>query len=186
MNGLALLSDRQITAILLIACGLIFTVGGILFTGRVMWQWPASTTPGYLRWERGSVILAVLVTAFGLVLLEDLLRTAGDSVVARLGIVTYLIGAVVIMVAETSYLDNRQWVYSQTVLYVLLALISQAAFGLSLLQTGLVPRWAGWATLIWNLFWLVVLPIAARRDMYYPALHHAASLIIGIALLTSG
>lgn len=189
MNGLALLSERQITAILLIACSLIFTVGGILFTGRVMWQWPTSATPGYLRWERGSVILAVLVTAFGLVLLEDLLQTAGPSiagVVARLGMVAYLIGAVVIIVAETSYLDNRQWVYSQTVLYVLLALLSQAAFGLSLLQTGLVPRWAGWATLIWNLFWLVVLPIVARHDMYYPALHHAAPLVIGIALLTSG
>ncbi|MBX3056166.1 MAG: hypothetical protein KF770_06800 [Anaerolineae bacterium] len=185
MNGQVLLSERQITAILLIACGLIFTVGGILYTGRAIWQWPASATAVYLRWERGSVILAILVTAWGLVLLEDLLRAAGDPVIARLGMVTYLIGAVVVIVAETAYLYNRQWVYSQTVLYVILALLAQAAFGLSLLQTRLVPGWAGWTALIWNLFWLIVLPIAARDDMYYPALHHVAPFVIGIALLTS-
>jgi len=190
MNGYTLLSERQITAILLIACAVIFMVGGILYTGRAIWKWPASETIGYLRWERGIVILAVLVTAFGLVLLENLLRVAPASrgiagVIARLGMVTYLIGAVVVVVAETTYLHNRQWVYPQIVLYVVLALLAQAAFGLSLLQTGLVPGWAGWATLIWNLFWLVVLPIADRNNMYYPALHHAAPLVIGIALLTS-
>ena len=186
MNGQTLLSERQITAILLIACAAIFLVGGILYSGRAIWKWPVGETDGYLRWERGSVILAVLVTAFGLVLLADLLRAAGDPVIARLGMVTYLIGAVVVVVAETAYLHNRQWVYAQIVLYVVLALLAQAAFGLSLLQTGLVPGWAGWATLIWNLFWLVVLPIATRSNMYYPALHHAAPLVIGIALLTSG
>jgi hypothetical protein len=185
MNGLAQLSERNITAILLIGCAAIFMVAGALFTGRVIWKWPVGETAGYLLWERSSVILAVLVTALGLALLENLLRAAGDPVIARLGLVTYLIGAVVVVVAETTFLHNRQSVYPQVVLYVVLAFLAQAAFGVSLLQTGVAPGWAGWATLVWNLFWLVVLPIASRSDMYYPVLHHAAPLVIGIALLTS-
>lgn len=183
MGGQNFLSERQVAAILLISGGIIFAVGGILFTGRTIWKWPIGQTPEFLRWERGFVIAALLVNVLGLVLLENLLRAAGDSLIARLAMVTYLIGAMVIVVAETSYLSNREWVYSQIVLYVVLALLAQAAFGVALLQTGLVARWAGWATIIWNLVWLVVLPIATPRDMYYPALHHAAPLLIGIALL---
>jgi hypothetical protein len=52
-----------------------------------------------------------------------------------------------------------------------------------LLQTGLVANWAGWATIVWSIGALVVLSLFSPKDMYYPALHHVAPLIIGIALL---
>jgi hypothetical protein len=73
---------------------------------------------------------------------------------------------------------------TQFVFYVVLALLAQAAFGVSLLRTGLVAGWASWTTIAWNLVWLVVLPLASPGGMYYPALHHFAPLLIGIALLT--
>lgn len=183
MDALSLFSEPRIAAFLLIACGAVFAVGGVLYTGRAIWQWPAGKTIGYLRWERGFIILAVLVTAFGLALLEDLLRAAGDPVIARLALVAYLFGAVVVVVAETSFLSDREWIYPQIVFYVVLAFLAQAAFGVSLLQTGLVADWAGWATIVWNLVWLVVLPIASPRGVYFPVLHHVAPLFIGIALL---
>lgn len=179
----SLLSERQITASLLILCFVVFAVGGILYTGRAIWKWPVGETAGYLRWERGFVIAAVLVTVLGLVLLEGMLHDAGDSVVARLALVTYGFGAVVVVVAETTYLTTRAWVYPQIVVYIVLAFLAQAAFGLSLLRTGLVAGWVGWATIIWNLGWLVVLPIVTPRDIYFPVLHHVAPLLIGIALL---
>ncbi len=183
MDGQSLLFERQIAAILLIACFLIFVVGGILFTGRAIWKWPVGQTAGYLRWERGFVVAALLVNVLGLALLEDLLRAAGDSIIAQLALVTYLIGAVVVIVAEMTYLHNREWVYPQIVLHVVLAFLAQAAFGVALLQTGLVASWAGWTTIIWNLAWLVILALASPRNMYFPALHHVAPLLIGIALL---
>jgi hypothetical protein len=181
-----MLTERQIAAILLISCGLVFTVGGILFTGRAIWKWPAGQTPEFLRWERGFVLAALLVNVLGLVLLEDLLRAAGDSIIARLALVIYLIGAVVVVVAELSYLHNREWVYPQIVFHVVVAFLAQAAFGAALLQTGLVASWAGWTTIMWNLAWLLVLAIVSPRNMYFPALHHVAPLIIGIALLMKG
>ena len=112
--------------------------------------------------------------------------TAGEAVLARLGMVAYLFGAVVVVVAETAYVGKRDWIYPQIVLYVVLAFLAQAAFGASLLQTGLVAGWAAWASIIWNLGWLLIMFIVRPRDIYFPVLHHVAPLVIGIALLTQG
>ncbi len=186
MNGQDLLSERQIAAILLIACFPIFTIGSILFTGRTMWKWTSGQTPEFLHWERGFVIAALLVNVLGLVLLEDMIHTTGGLIVARLALATYLIGAVVIVVAEMTYLHNRDWVYPQIVLHVVLAFLAQAAMGLALLQTNLVASWVGWTTIIWNFAWLVILVIVSPRNIYFPALHHVAPLVIGLALLLQG
>lgn len=176
-------SERSIAASLLILSFVVFGVGGVLYTGRAIWKWPVEETAGYLRWERGFVILAVLATVLGLALLEEILHNAGDFVFSRLGLVTYLFGAVVVVVAETAYLSKSEWVYPQIVVYVVLAFVAQAAFGAALLRSGIVAGWVGWATIIWNLAWLLVMLIVRPRDIYYPVLHHVAPLIIGIALL---
>lgn len=177
------LSMRTVTASLLILCFVVFTVGGMLFTGRAFLKWQIAETSSHLTWERSLVITAVLTTIFGLALLEDLLRAAGEPLLSRLGMIAYLLGAVVVVVAETAHLSKRDWMYPQIVLYVVLAFLAQAAFGASLLQTGLVAGWAGWATILWNLGWLLVMLIVRPRDIYYPVLHHVAPLLIGIALL---
>jgi hypothetical protein len=177
------LSIRTAAASLLVVCFIVFTVGGMLFTGRVFLKWQIAETSSHLLWERGLVIAAVLTTVFGLSLLEDMLRAAGEPLLSRLGMIAYLLGAVVVVVAETAYLGKRDWMYPQIVLYVVLAFLAQAAFGASLLQTGLVAGWAGWATILWNLGWLLVMLIVRPRDIYYPVLHHVAPLLIGIALL---
>jgi hypothetical protein len=180
------LSTRTVAASLLVLCFVLFGFGGALFTGRVFLNWQIQDTSSHLLWERGFIMAAVLATVLGLALLEDLLRTAGDTVLSRLGLVTYLIGAVVVLVAETTYLGKGGWSYPQVVLYVVLAFLAQAALGVALLRTGLVTGWVGWATVIWNTAWLIILPIFSPRDIYYPVLHHVAPLVIGIALLTQG
>lgn len=180
------LSARNIAASLLVLSFVLFGVGGVLYTGRAFLKWQIEETSSHLIWERGFVIVAVLATVLGLALLEDILRDTGESVLARLGMVAYLFGAVVVVVAETAYLGKRDWIYPQIVLYVVLAFLAQAAFGVSLLQTGLVAGWVGWATVIWNLGWLLIMLFVRPRDIYYPVLHHVAPLIIGIALLVQG
>lgn len=190
-TGLALLgaivtqgvAARTIAACLLVLCFVVFTFGGVLFSGRAFLNWQIGDVSSHLLWERGFVIGGIIFTVLGLALLEDLLRAAGEPVFSRLGTLTYLIGAAVALVAETEYLGKRDWHYPRIVLYVVLAFLGQAAIGVSLLQTGLVAGWAGWVTILWNLIWLPVLVIFSPRNMYFPVLHHAAPLIIGIALL---
>jgi len=181
--GVQGLSVRTVAASLMILGFMWFGVGGFLFTGRAIWKWPVGETAGFLRWERGFVIVAVVFTVLGLDLLADMLRTAGDSVFARLGLMSYLVGAIIIVVEETIYLTKREWNYPQVIVYVVLAFLGQAAIGVALVQTGFMVAWVGWATILWNLAWLVVLPIVRREDIYFPALHHIAPLVIGIALL---
>lgn len=177
------LSARTAAASLLVLCFVVFTFGGVLFMGRAFLKWPIAETSSHLLWERGFVIGGVLATVLGLVLLEDLLRAAGEPVLSRLGMMAYLFGAVVVVTAETAYLGKRDWLYPQIELYVVLAFLAQAAFGASLLQTGLVAGWAGWATILWNVGWLLVMLILRPNDIYFPVLHHVAPLVIGITLL---
>lgn len=180
------LSMNTLSASLLILGFVIFTIGGVLFAGRAFLKWQIEATTSYLIWERGLVIIGVLLNVVGLALLEEMLQAAGDSFLARAGMVTYFFGAVIVVSAETAYLGKRDWVYPQIVLYVIMAFIAQAAFGAALLQTGLVVGWVGWATILWNVTWLSIMLLVRPRDIYFPVLHHVAPLIIGIALLSSG
>lgn len=123
-------------------------MAGFLFTARIIWKWPSAQTGVHLYWERGIVITALLINVLGFVLLEELLRAAGDNVIARLALAICLIGAAVLLVAETSYLSHRDWNNPQIVLHVMLAFLAQAAFGAAVLRTGLTAPWAGWATIL--------------------------------------
>jgi hypothetical protein len=183
MSTESLLSERNMAAWLLILCGVVFVVGGVLYTGRAILNWPAAESPAYLVWERGFVVAAVLINLLGLTLLEGILHTAGDPVFARLGLITTLIAVAIVVTAEASTLNGGGKTQAQIVIYVVLAFLAQAAIGVGLLQTDLLAGWVGWATIIWNLLWLVILPIASPRDIYYPVLHHVAPFLIGIALL---
>jgi hypothetical protein len=70
--------------------------------------------------------------------------------------------------------------------HVVLAFRAQAALGPMIFQAGLVPAWGGWATVIWNVACLLVLSIVSRGNIYFPALHNVAPLLIGIALMAGG
>src|SRR5215216_5077216 len=108
MGGVGPLSDRQITAILLLLCFVVFAVGGILFTGRAILKWPAAESPTYLIWERGFIIAAVLINLIGLALLEGILHAAGDAVLARVGLITTIIAVAVLVPAEASFMSSRE------------------------------------------------------------------------------
>jgi hypothetical protein len=178
-----ILSEQVVAGGLLILSGLVFLVGGMLYTGRAIWKWPVAENVVYLYWERGFVIAALLTSLVGLALLERVLEAAGDRILAPSGIVIYITAAAVIIFAETFFISRQEWFYPPVVVFVVLAFLAQAIFGAALLRTGLLPGWVGWATILWNLGWLVILPIARPQDIYYPWLHYAAPLLIGIMLL---
>jgi hypothetical protein len=174
------------TGILLILSGVIFMVGGMLYAGRAIWKWPAGATAGYLLLERGFVMAALVTLALGFTLLERVLEAAGSIVLAPTALVIFLLGAVLALAAETFFLSKQEWLYAPIVVFVILSFLAQAVFGGALLRTGLLPGWVGWASILWSLAWLVILPIARPKDIYYPWIHYTAPLLIGIALLGRG
>jgi hypothetical protein len=171
--------------ILLILSSVLMFAGVMLWTGRNLWAWPLAEAANYLRWERGLLIAAIVAVVLGLVLLEGLLRAAGDPVWARLGLAVYLVGAVLGIVAEAYHIKDTSF-YTLVIVYVVLAFLGQAAFGVSLLNTGLLSGWIGWATIVWNLGLLAALLVLSPADIYYPFAHHLMPLLIGIALLSKG
>ena len=60
--------------------------------------------------------------------------------------------------------------------------LGQAPFGIALLGSSLVPRGVGWFVVALNVGCLVILTASVPSNIYYPALHFVAPLVIGILL----
>jgi hypothetical protein len=186
MDDQRILSQQGMAAWLLIASGSIFLPGGLLFAGRAILKWQAAQSQRYLYLERGLVMASFVTVVLGLVLLDRLLEAAGENILAPIGLAIILIATCLVLAAETCSLSRQDCSYASIVTFVVLAFVGQAVFGAALLRTGLVPGWAGWATIAWNLAWLIILPIARPKDIYYPWLHFVAPVLIGIELLLKG
>ena len=175
------------------ATGFVLVLGNVVLLPGLMMFWirwirsghrdAAPPNAAYFVWERSFLMAAVVLTAIGLVLLEGHLQNTDGRVLARTGATAYLFAGILLVASEALNLKPGQNTYALMAIYVVLAFLAQAAIGGSLLQSGLLSAWIGWGTIIWNVAWLVVLPVTSPRDIYYPILHHLMPLLIGIALL---
>ncbi len=180
-------SAERVAGGLLVAGIVPLAIGVALFIGRAGTAGGEPRSPAHFAWERGSILTAVILTALGLVALEALLRNTAGEPLGRIGTSAYFLGAVVLVTAEAlSLSESGTSSYPLIVVYVMTALLGQAAVGGALVQSGLLPAWVGWSAVIWNLGWLVVLPLVTPQDMYYPVLHHVIPLAVGAALLLRG
>ena len=140
----------------------------------------------YYLWERGLLMAAIVLAAIGFMLLEDHVHTSAGRVLGRVGATAYLVAGILGLTAEALDLAGMgQNLYPLIVVYVVLAFLAQAAIGGALRQSGLLAPWVGWVTILWNLVWLVVLPVITPHDIYFPILHHLMLLLIGAPLLRS-
>jgi hypothetical protein len=158
--------------------------GLIMFWMRAGHQGGQPPTSAYFLWERGFILAAVIITALGFLLLEGALQTTDGRSLARLGATAYFFGGILVVIGEVLMPTvGYQKLYGLIVIYVVMAFLGQAALGGAVLQTGWLPGWVGWVTILWNIAWLVVLPLLSPRDIYFPIIHHLAPLLLGIALL---
>ena len=144
--------------------------------------------------------LAWISLLFGSVLLARTLVHAGDDLFGILALVATVVAAVLAMLEasfeftvtswaaeeaahtgdETNvYTALQRWVGAIQVTYIVLGLGGQAAFGASLIRTGLLPGWVGRTTLVWSMIWLVVLGLGI------PAVLFIMPALIGVVLLFS-
>lgn len=162
----------------------VFFAGGLLFISRSGTLAQDPTSPRFIL-ERILIMTAVILTAIGLLLLEEHLRSTGGGGWTRIGSHLYLIAGVILLCAETLRLSQWEQVYPLIVTYVVLAFLAQAAIGLGITQSQTLPSNVGWFTIGWNLVWLVILLLVTPADIYYPPLHHIIPLVIGLTLVRS-
>jgi len=166
--------------------GFAANLAGVLmfwFRDGVSGRMPPS--PAYYTWERSFILAAVVLTVVGFVLLEEHLYTSDGRVLARMGATVYLFAGVLGVLYEVMELARTTPSYPLIVVSVVLAFLGQAAIGGALRQARLLTPWIGWTTIVWNLAWLVVLPMITPRDIYFPILHGLMPILIGVPLLRS-
>ena len=170
---------------LFLVLGFVANIAGVvMFNIRGGASGGAPPSSEYYQWERGLFIAAVVLAAIGFVLLEGHLDTIAGRVLARTGAVAYLFAGMVGVTAEALDLSRTgQNLYPLFVVHVVLAFLGQAAIGGALWQSRIVAAWISWATILWNLAWLVVLPLVTPHDIYFPILHDLMPLLIGVPLL---
>lgn len=176
------------------AAGLVLVLG---FTANLAGVWMYSvrdnslvgppSTAWYFTLERAFIVAAVLLTALGFVLLEGAFQGRNGHVLARIGAAAYFFAGTLIATAELLALDVGYGdVHALGTTYVPVAFLAQASIGGALLRSKMVAAWIGWATLVWSIAWLIVLPVVSPGDIYFPVLHHLPPLVMGIALLRKG
>src|SRR5690606_32853164 len=104
----------------------------------------------------------------------------------EVGLTAYAIGAVLLAFGEVAWLTKSglpEGLLGALIrVAVVVSFAGQAAFGAAILQTGLLPAWLGWTTVIWHVGWLALM--ARAKDPYYPFMHMALPLLAGLWLLT--
>jgi hypothetical protein len=135
-------------------------------------------------WERSFIIGSVVLASMGFMALAGELQNQSGFGLGWMGAAGYLFGGVLIVAAEALSLTvGFEKLYPIVNIYVVFAFLSQAVIGGAVLQSGLTAAWVGWVCMIWNVGWLVAIPLLSPRDLYYPILHSVMPLLIGIALL---
>jgi len=189
MNTVTLLSERRLTSALLLL-GCLCGLGGRGMINKINYG-GSQFLPGYLIWERSLIAAAAVALLLGFVRLATALRAAGEHRFSWIGLGTLALGTVLTLVLEGSAILTGQENGTQSGLgwmlliwaFVVLTFLGQAAFGAALLQVALLPRWAGWLLIIWNLGWLMVVVVFSARDPYYPGLFYPCPLVLGLLLL---
>ncbi|HKT37218.1 MAG TPA: hypothetical protein VJR48_02535 [Ktedonobacterales bacterium] len=157
------------------------------------------------RWANIFMGAAVVMLLAGLTLLTALLE-AKEWVFSSLGFAGFLLAAVLWLIFSTFrgmvtvrvaqdmaaagtstrgaapayYAPLAQWMFALFFIYAILGFLALAAYGLSLLQAGLLPAWVGWATILFSIAMLIVLFIKGDN---LPILHYLPGLLVGALLL---
>jgi hypothetical protein len=133
-------------------------------------------------WEKYWYGAFLVATLYGLVILEGILRRAGDHIFSRLGLVTFTLATVMFLlmiVLEKNYLPSGA--RDVEAYFIALAFPAVIAYGLAILRTGILARWIGVAVVLWTVVTLIrVFPLNGGPLFYEPAL-----VLIAVALVVS-
>ena len=208
-----LFNDYRITGLLFILAFISFAIGASLplvgekgntgFFGLPMRDYLLAVANNAATWRWANVFMgaAAVILLAGLTVLTSLSEGANERVFSRLGLVGFLVAAILWVIFSAFratvtvnaaqelvasgtvpdyYEPIAQWGFALFYLYAVTGFLALAAYAGSVLQTGLLPGWVAWVTLIFTIAMLVLLLVT--RDTL-PAFHYLPPLLLGILLL---
>ena len=213
---MGLFNDHRLTGVVLILSFISFAIGGTLPVVGAKGDMRIFTLPArehlqavadnliVWRWANVFMGAAGVVVLAGLTMLTTLLEAANERILSRLGLVGFLLAAVLWLifsvfrgvvtiraaqemsatgVVPTYYEPLAQWGFGLFYISAVIGFLALAAYGGSLLRVGLLPGWVGWATLVFSTALLIQLLIMGDT---LPAFHYLPPLVIGILLMLRG
>lgn len=138
------------------------------------------TYPLGTRLQNNFLGVGLVLTLFGLAAFQFVLSASGDHLLARLGMIAYLVGVVLWLVGETLAVDSGRFIFEFERDYVVLACLATAMFGSALLLKPILPRWVGGSAVAWALLWAV---LYLTRIAEAPLGPNLATALFGVELL---
>jgi hypothetical protein len=132
-------------------------------------------------WVKYWSVAFVVVTLYGLVILEGILCRAGDHICSRLGMISFTLATamwLILVLLDTNGLRGGRDFERY---FIMLAFPAVIAYGLAILRTRILARWIGIAVVLWS----AVTLIRALPQNQGPLLYEPALLVIAVALLVS-
>ncbi|HEX9039146.1 MAG TPA: hypothetical protein VF808_19350 [Ktedonobacterales bacterium] len=151
-------------------------------------------------WSTIPFMAGPIVTILGLAGLQTLLRGAGDQGYAQVGLMAFAFGAALWTVSLAARLTVDPWaakalaatgaipdVYTAVsawmsvlyVIYTILTFVGLSLYGVAMLNSSLLPNWAGWVSLVYGILGLVY--FAIMRDAP-PFMHYLIPIMLGVLL----
>ena len=184
MTGDPFWNIDRLTGLILVLSNIALLPGLLMFWFRGGQRGGAPRSRAHYVWERSFIIAFAVLTAIGFVLFQGIFQDSTAQALAKIAASAYFFGSVLLVAGEALGLNiGYEKSYGLIVIYVVIAFLAQAVFGGVVLLSGLVSAWIGWVSILWNIVWLVVLPLISPHDLYFPVLHSITPLLIGIALL---
>jgi hypothetical protein len=175
---------ERVAGLCLIASNLTTFPGLIMFWLRAGHRGGKPPNRAYYIGERAFIMAGIVFSSLGFMVLQSPLQNTAGDILARIGAMVFLFAGILGVIGESLHIkQDYKKSYPIIVVYVVLAFLSQAAMGGALLQAGWVAGWLGGLTIVWNIGWLIVLPLITPRDIYFPVLHYFLPLLIGTALV---
>lgn len=190
------------TIFLVAACVPFNYAGSAMIYALPYRAWPAVIGANSTLWAWTGALLVAgsLLATFGAYLLSDNLRWRGEHLYSRIGSLAISFGALLLVleaafrvsaatwaqdaVTNPTSLDLfvriSEWLKVTFVTYSVLTLAAFAAYGVSILRTNLISRWAGRISIGYALLGLVYLAIAADIP---PFTHYMIFLLFGVLML---
>jgi hypothetical protein len=183
-GAIRLFPPRRVSGLLLLLAFVLNLGAVVMYAAGTEYGWVVET-PTYHAWERALLVSSYVAAALGTAVLEPALAEAGAAILGRLAAVAFPMAASVALVMEAVTI-NAPEPYALIVVAVLLLFGAELLLGAAVLVSRLVPAWVGWAAVVWNLAWPVILPIVSPGEPSYPILHAIPLLMISIPLIRAG
>jgi hypothetical protein len=127
-----------------------------------------------------AITAGLLVTLFGLIAFEVAQRDHGDALLPRFGSIAFAIGSTCWIIGKALNEGTGQYIYELERLYVVLACVTIALYGWSILGTKSLSSAIGWFAIGWAILDGVLYTSRISQPPLGPNL---VTLIFGVALV---